>query len=56
MTLEEIVAAVEAHRCDHVVLTGGEPMIAPQTSALTELFHGKGWHITIETAGTVIAI
>jgi len=53
MTLEEIVAAVEAYRCDHVVLTGGEPMIAPQTSALTELFHARGWHITIETAGTV---
>jgi 7-carboxy-7-deazaguanine synthase len=51
--LEQIVAAVEAYRCEHVVLTGGEPMIAPQARALTDLFHARGWHITIETAGTV---
>ncbi len=53
MSLDEITAAVEAYRCDHVVLTGGEPMIAPQAAALTGLFHQRGWHITIETAGTV---
>ena len=53
MTLEEIIAAVEKYPCDHVVLTGGEPMIAPQVVALTELFHDKAVHITIETAGTV---
>jgi len=53
MALSEIVSAVEAYQCGHVVLTGGEPMIAPQTAALTELFHERGWHITIETAGTV---
>jgi 7-carboxy-7-deazaguanine synthase len=53
MPLDEIMAAVEAYRCGHVVLTGGEPMIAPQAGTLTELFHQRGWHITIETAGTV---
>jgi 7-carboxy-7-deazaguanine synthase len=53
MGLDAIVAAVEAFQCGHVVLTGGEPMIAPQAGALTEMFHQRGWHITIETAGTV---
>ncbi len=51
--MEQILAAVEAYHCGHVVLTGGEPMIAPQAGALTQLFHERGWHITIETAGTV---
>jgi 7-carboxy-7-deazaguanine synthase len=53
MPLDEIMAAVEAYRCTHVVLTGGEPMIAPQATALTRKFHDAGLHITIETAGTV---
>jgi 7-carboxy-7-deazaguanine synthase len=37
----------------HVVITGGEPMIAPQMVELTEAFKNAGKHVTIETAGTV---
>ena len=37
----------------HVVVTGGEPMIAPGIVALTRMLRGLGLHITIETAGTV---
>ena len=37
----------------YVVLTGGEPMLAPQIGELTAGLHGLGMHITIETAGTV---
>ena len=37
----------------HVVLTGGEPMIAPGLAELSRRFRGLGVHITIETAGTV---
>ncbi len=37
----------------HVVLTGGEPMLAPGVSALTQKLKNAGWHITIETAGTI---
>jgi 7-carboxy-7-deazaguanine synthase len=36
-------------------LTGGEPMIQPELPALTRALHGRGLHITIETAGTVDA-
>jgi 7-carboxy-7-deazaguanine synthase len=39
----------------HVVLTGGEPMIAPGIVELSERLRGRGFHITIETAGTVYA-
>jgi 7-carboxy-7-deazaguanine synthase len=53
MTVEEIAEAVDDYPCGHVVLTGGEPMIAPQAAALTEALHASGLHITIETAGTV---
>jgi len=36
-----------------VVLTGGEPMIAPEIVPLTGRLRALGYHITIETAGTV---
>ena len=37
----------------HVVLTGGEPMIAPGIAELSQRFRERGMHITVETAGTV---
>jgi 7-carboxy-7-deazaguanine synthase len=53
MPIEQILGDVAFHRARHVVITGGEPMIAPQICALTERLREKGQHITIETAGTV---
>ena len=53
VTLDQILAQVHTHPCGHVVVTGGEPMIAPEVVALTERLREAGLHITIETAGTV---
>jgi 7-carboxy-7-deazaguanine synthase len=53
LTLAQIVDEVKAHPARHVVVTGGEPMIAPEIIPLTERLRGLGLHITIETAGTV---
>ncbi len=39
----------------HVVLTGGEPMIAPGIAEVARRLRERGMHITIETAGTVFA-
>lgn len=55
LSIDEIVAAVHAHSAAHVVVTGGEPMIAPEIMALTRRLREQGLHITIETAGTVFA-
>jgi 7-carboxy-7-deazaguanine synthase len=52
-TLGSIVAEVEQYPATHVVVTGGEPMIAPGIVALTGMLAPR--HITIETAGTVFA-
>ena len=52
MTLDQIVDAVAAYpAARHVVITGGEPMIAPGIQDLTRRL--DRYHITIETAGTV---
>jgi 7-carboxy-7-deazaguanine synthase len=39
---------------DHVVVTGGEPLIQREIGALTEGLREVGLHITVETAGTVV--
>jgi 7-carboxy-7-deazaguanine synthase len=48
-----ILANVRRHWCGYVVVTGGEPMIAPEIVELTEKLKGIEHHITIETSGTV---
>jgi 7-carboxy-7-deazaguanine synthase len=54
LSIDEILVRVAAHtQARHVVLTGGEPMIASQAVELTEALRARGLHITIETAGTV---
>jgi len=54
MTPEEIVRRVTAYDCPHVVLTGGEPMVASGIRELAALLKAAGLHITIETAATVL--
>ena len=53
-TVEQVVAAVQAHPlARHVVLTGGEPMIARDIRELASELKLLGYHVTIETAATV---
>jgi 7-carboxy-7-deazaguanine synthase len=52
--LDQILSAVRSFpAARHVVVTGGEPMIAPEILPLTERLRTLGLHITVETAGTV---
>src|ERR1700737_4213654 len=52
MSIEQIAAEVQRQSASHVVVTGGEPMIAPGVVELTAQLKAQGQHITIETAGT----
>ena len=53
LSLDEIVARIAAFPARHVVLTGGEPMIASGIHALATEIKKLGHHLTIETAATV---
>jgi 7-carboxy-7-deazaguanine synthase len=53
MSIEEILKKISEWNCDHVVLTGGEPMIAPDLPELANALKKQKKHITIETAGTI---
>lgn len=53
LSIDEILDRVSDHATMYVVLTGGEPMIAPDVGELTRRLEDAGYHITIETAATV---
>jgi 7-carboxy-7-deazaguanine synthase len=52
--LARILQRVDEHGCKHVVITGGEPMLADDIGELTAELHRRHKHVTIETAGTVL--
>jgi 7-carboxy-7-deazaguanine synthase len=53
-SVEQILEQVAGFSsAQHVVVTGGEPMIAPEIVALTRQLRNVGRHITVETAGTI---
>ena len=53
MSIEEILKKISEWDCNHIVLTGGEPMIAPDLPELATALKKQKKHITIETAGTI---
>jgi 7-carboxy-7-deazaguanine synthase len=53
LSVEEISGQVLEFACDHVVLTGGEPMLFAELIPLAAELRAAGRHITIETAGTL---
>jgi len=53
-SLDNVVNSVESHdEADHVVLTGGEPLIHDAAVDLIERLDAAGYHITVETNGTI---
>jgi 7-carboxy-7-deazaguanine synthase len=53
-TVAQILSQVQASQAArHVVITGGEPMIAKEIHVLAKEVKALGHHITIETAATV---
>jgi 7-carboxy-7-deazaguanine synthase len=53
LDVDGILERVSNFSTRHVVLTGGEPMVAPDVETLTHRLKAAGYHLTIETAGTV---
>jgi 7-carboxy-7-deazaguanine synthase len=54
LNLDEIVEQVKEHeQAEHVVLTGGEPLIHERSVELLERLDELGYHTTVETNGTI---
>ncbi len=52
-SVDEILSQIAEYACDHVVLTGGEPMLFSELIPLTQALRTLSKQITIETAGTL---
>jgi len=52
-SLAKILREVEKHPTRYVVITGGEPLLAPQIEELARELKNRGAHTTIETAATI---
>ena len=52
-SIKEIIRKVGKYPSRYVVITGGEPLLAPEIEGLTTALKLTGAHITIETAGTI---
>ena len=52
-SLARILRRVDRDSVKHIVITGGEPMLALEIQDLTAALRQRGKHVTIETAGTV---
>jgi 7-carboxy-7-deazaguanine synthase len=56
MTIDEIMNEVKSFDdANHVVLTGGEPMIHDECVTLLNQLEERGYHSTVETNGTIYA-
>lgn len=53
-TIGQLCEQIRALGLQHVVITGGEPLLAPGINDLCSRLQNAGQHITIETAGTVL--
>ena len=52
LTVEEIIDRVETYHCRQVVVTGGEPLIAPELPMLLQELKKRDKYITLETNAT----
>ena len=52
-SVEDVFAAVGDHDANHVVLTGGEPLVHEASVTLLERLEAAGYHTTVETNGTI---
>lgn len=50
---ERLLAKIAESAVQHVVLTGGEPMLPKESTALCQAIQSEGYHLTVETAGTI---
>jgi 7-carboxy-7-deazaguanine synthase len=54
MTVAELIDRVRCLVPRHVVVTGGEPMLFPEAAEICRVLRREGFHVTVETAGTVL--
>ncbi len=50
---KKLLEMLAYYRCSYVIITGGEPAIYSDITQLTRILKSNGYHITVETNGTL---
>jgi len=53
LNLEDTLNHLADGNIEHVVITGGEPMLQPDIADVVQLLSGEGYIVTVETNGTI---
>jgi 7-carboxy-7-deazaguanine synthase len=53
MTITEIIKEIKNIKCDHICITGGEPLIQNETNDLIDILCNKDYNICLETNGSI---
>ena len=53
MTITDIVKEIKKYNCNHICITGGEPLIQNETNKLIEILCNKGYRLCLETNGSI---
>ena len=53
MALDDILSEVARFKCRHVCVTGGEPLAQKDITKLINRLLGAGYHVTVETNGSL---
>jgi 7-carboxy-7-deazaguanine synthase len=51
--VDDIMTRLAVFPTRHAVLTGGEPLLLPESELLCARLHEAGYHVTVETAATI---
>ena len=54
LSVGDVLDRVRSLSPRHAVVTGGEPLLFPEAVELCRSLRREGWHVTVETAGTVL--
>ena len=52
-TEEELLERLSEYPCKRIIITGGEPLLFDQLENLIDILRKHGYHVTIETNGTI---
>jgi 7-carboxy-7-deazaguanine synthase len=53
LSIEQIMTELDKHKTQFICLTGGEPLIQKDAIKLLDMLVDKGYHITLETNGSL---
>jgi len=53
MTIDEIIDRIHHYNCNHICITGGEPLLQTDITTLLDRLNNESYHLCLETNGSL---